>query len=135
MENKFEVKKVVSLDKETVKDILTTAVEGGINYWAILDNTTPQYIEARTLAREELGDVPCYCDILYKCFELGYEVRFEDAEGDDTWNLTHGMFLLGCQKYEEEGHDIQKEMEDGVFDAISADTIMQYALFGEIVFE
>ena len=130
------------LTEEQIKDILTTAIEGGIGYWAVLCNDTKEWAEAKKLAKEELGDTPCYCDVIYKMFELNYPVIFEDnecAEYDEDdcerWELTFEKFLNGCRLYEEKsGKSLSNIIDECEYDADDADCVMQYALFGELVF-
>lgn len=135
-ELKFEFEKKTVLDKGTVLDIITTGLEGGIGYWACLCNDRPEWSRARKLAREELLDTPCYCDVVYKMFELGLPVVFEDAEDEEEhWELTFEKFLNGCKMYEEKmGKSIVREINNCNFDAEDADLIFQYALFNEVVF-
>ena len=134
-----------TLSIENIKDILTTAVEGGIGYWAVLCNDTKEWAEAKKLAKEELGDTPCYCDVMYKMFELNYPVIFEDntcveyGEDDcERWELTLEKLLKGCKFFEERvaihGTSLLLMLENGDFDANDADCIIQYALFGELTF-
>lgn len=135
MEFKYKVEREVVLDKETVKDILTTAIEGGIGYWSILRCDTKSWEKARELAKEELKDTPCYCDVAYKLFELGLPIVLEDVEEDEIYKLTKEKFIEGCRLYEEQTNSsILQAMENGDFDANDADCIIQYALFNEVVF-
>ena len=140
--NKFNYSITRVLSIENIKDILTTAVEGGIGYWAVLCNDTKEWTEAKKLAKEELGDIPCYCDVIYKMFELNYPVIFEDnecAEYDEDdcerWELTLENLLKGCKLFEEKhGKSLPLMLKNGDFDAEDADCVVQYALFGELVF-
>ena len=150
LENMQEEKRMKkNLTKEQIKDILTTAIEGGIAYWAILDNTTPEWKDARAawcrVASEyDNSDLrPCYCDIAYEALTAGKEVIFIDAETDDVddpnedeiYRLTMDKFVKGCEMWEERSH---KSLADAIdwceYDADDADIIIQFALFGEIMF-
>ena len=134
-----------ALEKDDILDILTTAIEGGIGYWACLRNDDEGWAEGRKQWKEEHKDdpdpIPCYCDVAYKVMEMGKAVKFTDAElyDDDPdleyWELTMEKFLNGCALFiAKTGKDIQKAMEESDFDAEDADMIIQYALFGELVF-
>lgn len=133
------------LEKDDILDILTTAIEGGIGYWACLRNDDPDWAEGRKQWKEEhkndADPTPCYCDVAYKVMEMGKAVKFTDAELDDDdpdleyWELTMEKFLKGCSQYiQVTGKDIKKAMDESDFDAEDADMIIQYALFGELVF-
>lgn len=109
-----------SVSIETLENIVVTALEGGIGYWAVLDNTT------------KIWDKYDYCDLpcSQAAFELlynGESLRFYDTEDETemwrlTWkNLIKGVELFGGVKEED-------------IDATVADQIIQYALFGKIVF-
>lgn len=109
-----------SVSIETLENIVVTALEGGIGYWAVLDNTT------------KIWDKYDYCDLpcSQAAFELlynGKSLRFYDTEDETevwylTWeNLIKGVEIFGGVKEED-------------IDATVADQIIQYAVFGKIVF-
>lgn len=121
-----------------IKDVITTAVEGGIYYWACLLNDDPDYIKAFKELQKTMKDGPCYCDIIFKVLVDGKAVKFQDAEDTDDgeiWSLTLDKLLTGIKMYEEKcGKSVHKAMDDGDFDANDADAIFQYALFNEIIY-
>ena len=141
-EIKYTVERTLS--EENIKDILTTAIEGGIGYWAILDNSTPEWIEASKAYRSRTGEKPCYCDVAYDLLSSGEEVILIDAEtedvdnpsDDEVYRLTINKLLKGCQSWEHlTGKNLQKAIEDMDYDAEDADSIIQMSLFnGEIIF-
>ena len=49
-EIKFTVEKILTV--EDMDDIMTTALEGGIGYWACLDNSTPEWEKAERQLKE-----------------------------------------------------------------------------------
>lgn len=120
-----------------IKDVITTAVEGGIGYWACLLNDDPIYEKAREDLRKVQEDV-FYCDIIYKVLEDGNEIKFQDADDLDEgeiWSLTWDKLMTGIKIYEEKyGKSVHKAMEEADFDANDADMIFQYALFGELIY-
>lgn len=123
------------LTKEDILDILTTAIEGGIGYWCCLDNTDPDWVAARQQLKEETHDTPCYCDVAYKVMTNGKAVKLEDEEDGTVLELTLEKFQQGCAKYTQEtGRDIHRTIDESAFDAEDADMIIQYALFGELVY-
>ena len=141
-EIKYTVERTLS--EENIKDILTTAIEGGIGYWAILDNSTPDWIEASKAYHSRTGEKPCYCDVAYELLSKGKKVIFIDAETEDVENpredeiykLTMDKLIKGCQAWESHtGKNLQKAIEDMDYDAEDADSIIQMSIFdGEIIF-
>lgn len=133
-----------TLSEENIKDILTTAIEGGIGYWAILDNSTPDWFEASINYGNRTGEKPCYCDVAYDLLSNGKEVVLIDAETEDidnpsdkeVYRLTMDKLIKGCQSWEHlTGKNLQKAIEEMDYDAEDADSIIQMSLFnGEIIF-
>ena len=122
MEKTFSIKilKNCSITDDQIKDLLSTAFEGGISYWCqevnILVNPSNSMLTA---------------DVLIN----GGVLEFVDAEDDtERWNMSLDQFLLGV-KFEIENNDrnsVDELMDD--YDADVADNIIQYALFGKLVF-
>lgn len=137
-----------TLSEEEIADVITTAIEGGIGYWACLNNDTKEWADARKAlkaAKEAKGEKdcrPCYNEIIWALLSHGMSVQFIDAEADDydnpnddqVWELTMEKFVKGLEIYEVERGSISKSLEDGNFDAIEADCVFQYALFGELIY-
>lgn len=133
----------MTLTAEEMDDIFTTALESGIEgigYWAVLDNTTEAWKKARRQI-DESGAEAYYGTILTKVLLNGDEVRFYDAEADEDdlqedeiWFLGMKQFLNGCKLYEENRGSLLKNLEEGNFDAVEADCLVQYAVFGEVIF-
>ncbi|MBQ0142030.1 MAG: hypothetical protein KBT06_04400 [Prevotellaceae bacterium] len=118
-----------------LKDVITTAVEGGIGYWACLLNDDADYQESFKELKEEMPDGPCYCDIIYRTIEKGKAVKFLDEEEDETYSLTYENLLNGIKLFEaKRGKSVHKCLEEGDFDAIDGDAVFQYALFGELIY-
>ena len=109
-----------SVSIETLEDIVVTALEGGIGYWAVLDNTT------------KIWDKYDYCDLpcSQAAFELlynGESLRFYDTEDEtEMWHLTWKKLIKGVEKF--------GGVKEEDIDATVADQIIQYALFDKIVF-
>ena len=124
--DKFKVQITKEYTDQDMEDIVITALEGGIGYWACLDNTT-----------KEFDDEPEDLSISEWCWQLlkeGKSLRFldaEDTEEGETWWLTLPMLLNGIKLSSEKGYwngDID------TMDANDADTVFQLAMFGEIVY-
>lgn len=109
-----------SVSIETLENIVVTALEGGIGYWAVLDNTT------------KIWDKYDYCDLpcSQAAFELlynGESLRFYDTEDEtEVWRLTWKKLIKGVELF--------GGVKEEDIDATVADQIIQYALFDKIVF-
>jgi hypothetical protein len=119
------------IEKEvTEKDIETIIVngfEGGIKYWAGLDVYYSE--DVFNCPKDEPWSTWCT-----KLLIEGKSVKLYDVEGtedDNNWILTLDKIIngykLNCIK---RPHD--SDLENG--DATTSDSIIQYALFNEIVF-
>ena len=70
----------------------------------------------------------------------GGTLELFDAESDDKWTLTRDMLLRGIKQWAEFGGDPclailgNGTLDTGEIDAEVADMIVQYALFGEVVY-
>lgn len=112
----------VDLTQEDIDDIMCSALEGGINYWC----GKAEVVEEKR--RDKWG---------HKQIARDGTLILHDVESDDTWELTLEKFTQGFMKYLEAGN---MECIDGgkvdtcQIDADAADSIVQYALFGELVF-
>lgn len=120
----------VKLTEQDVDDIMVAALEGGINYWC----GEAEVIEEKRVA--EWG---------HEQIARGGVLVLHDVEDpDQTWELTLEKFLHGFKLWVESGGDqygaVQGEtggavvVDCGEIDAGCADEIVQYALFGELVF-
>lgn len=114
-----KIEKNIELSNEEVSDLMVTALEGGINYWC-----------------RKAKVVQCPTDYTFASdvIALGGTLMLYDAESDEKWELTLEKFLKGVKWYCEQsgytdGGDLMQE-----HDADTADQIVQYALFDEIVF-
>lgn len=121
----IEIKKDITYDM--LENIMVSAIEGGINYWAGIDLTTDGW-------DERIEDMPISQHALLmltqgKSIKL-YDIE-EDANDEDSkdWILTIENLLNGIKLYCEENED---NLEDG--DAATFDSIIQFALFEEVVY-
>lgn len=117
---KFEIE--INIEDQHIDDLMVTALEGGINYWCR---------QVRVIKFPEGIDDIIASDVISK----GGELKLWDAEDDEeTWILTLEMFLEGIKMYcIANGETNMDDLMDN-HDACTADQIMQYALFKEIVF-
>lgn len=124
MENKkFTVRPQleVNLTQRDIDDIMVAALEGGINYWCCDAEVVGEYLGEYASDQISRGGV----------------LILHDAESAQTWELTLEKFLNGVKLYFEDGCHVQIEdgsIDTGDIDANDADCIIQFALFGEVVF-
>ena len=118
----IELIKKLEFTEQDISDLMVAALEGGINYWCR---------KAKIVMIPEGVDQNIYAsDLIAK----GGTLELYDAESTDKWELTLGKFLNGV-KYvcERDGYTDANDLMDN-HDADTADAIVQYALFNEIVF-
>lgn len=110
-----------------ITNVIITALEGGIGYWAVLDNTTPEfeyYYENNNL---KLSTSEIAAEILFN----DKSVFFEDNEDEtERFELTLEKLVNGIKQFFMEHKDV--DLWD--IDANDGDTIIQYALFGELIY-
>lgn len=125
MENyNIEVNKKYTVTPQDIDDIMVTALEGGINYWCRKAKVVGEY----------LGE--CTSDQISR----GGSLILYDAESSDHWELNLEKLLNGIQKaiednwYDSYNWYVDGELDCCQIDAEVADTIVQFALFDDIVF-
>jgi hypothetical protein len=113
-------------DKEVV-NIYTTALEGGIGYWAIADEYKWQYLY------EDWEN-----DIVHPLEPDQVLVVLSDTEDDDFKDeqLTPAKIRAGVKLLIEKYPHMYQIINDNEFhvDADGADAVVQLGLFGEIVY-
>lgn len=122
-EKKFTVRPQieVNLTQQDIDDIMVAALEGGINYWCREAEVVGKYLGE--YASDQIS--------------RGGSIILHDSESSDKWELTLEKFLNGVKLYFEDGCHVQVEdncIDAGDIDAGDADCIVQFALFGEVVF-
>lgn len=133
----FTVERTMTV--EDMEDIFTTAVESGysgIGYWASLDDTTADWKTAEKQIKDA-GASLYLGTIMTKILLNGGTIKIGDVEEDPIkyeWELNMEKFKEGCKLYSANRGDVLLALKDGAFDAVEADCLIQYAVFGEIVF-
>lgn len=122
-ERKFTVRPQieVNLTQQDIDDIMVAALEGGINYWCQEVEVVGKY-----LGEYASGQI-----------SRGGSLILHDADSSDKWELTLEKFLNGVKLYFEDGCRVQVEdscIDAGDVDANDADCIVQFAIFGKVVF-
>ena len=111
----------VDLSQQDIDDIMVVALEGGINYWCREAEVVGEYLGE--YASDQIS--------------RGGSLILHDAESSDKWELTRDKFLNGVKLYFEQGCHVQVEdnaIDTGDIDANDADCIVQFAVFGEVIF-
>lgn len=115
---KYQIK-VEKMERNEIADLLTTALYGSY-IWKV-DNTTKEYNEAQGNTIEDK-----LADVLLK----GQQVILIDTEEDETFSLNLYQLYRGLELYVKNGGHIAIEE----YDFNDADAVLQYAIFGKIVF-
>ena len=118
------------LGKKDIEDIVVTALEGGIGYWACLDNTGKEF---ENVPKDEPVAITAASVLLD-----GGTLTFFDNENGDEYYLDLGMLMDGIKRfwmdYDSNGIIKNGHIDTYNLDASDADVIFQYAMFDEIVF-
>ena len=96
------VKREIDLTDEDVTDIVVTALEGGVGYWACLDNTGKEFENAPS---DEPTAATCAKILLGGGELLFIDTELVDEEDAEKWNLSLEMLLEGIRLYIEKGKD------------------------------
>lgn len=122
---KFEVRAEirVELTQEDIDDIMVGALEGGITYWCFKAEAVGDYLGK--YASEQIS--------------RGGKLKLYDSENGEKYWLDLEKFLNGFKLWVENGGDqygaVQgHEVDCCNIDAGCADEIIQYALFGEVIY-
>lgn len=130
-EGNVKVNMNVKVTEEDIDDIMTTVIEGGINYWCC---------ECNTLG-ERRGDCRAAHLAAGGQLELFVDEPFEenpDGTDKERYILTRAKVMKGITevlKTAKGGHMLYEGgLDCGYIDAEVADVIVQYGLFGEVVY-
>ena len=111
-----------SIIQQDIDNLMCTALNGGICYWCG--------------HAEVVGEMLGSCT--HEHISRGGTLVLHDAESPDKWELTLEKFLKGIELYIKEDGRVRIEdfqlADYGALDAADADCIVQYALFGRLVF-
>jgi len=113
-----------NLSIKMIDDLMTTAFEGGINYWC----KNVKIIDFPSNMMENTSDF--YASTV---LANGGVVRLYDVESRDVWILNRPMIVKGIEMYCNE-YKVTPEYMYDTHDADTADAIVQYAVFNELIF-
>lgn len=141
----------IKITKEDVVDILSSAMDG-IGYWGRIVPNDEQYKEAKKWIREneepdyDDGEI-CYEEIIAQILFDGKSVTVRDIEdGKESWlslsNLARGIQTAFREGYYSSYNWLVPDgdgfgewhLETSQIDSEVADAIIQFALFGEVVY-
>ena len=114
----------IKITNEDIDDIMCTALEGGITYWCDKADVVGEYLGEYASEQISRGGS-------LKLFPIGEE---------QTYTLNVNKLLKGIKQAIEENMyaDYEwynaKEIDTCNVDAEVADTIVQFALFGEVIY-
>ena len=113
-------------------DLLSMAFSGGIGYWcSLVDYDEDEYKASKEKIKAEGIAEPCWEDVLVQMLEDGKSIIIVDDEEDERYKLTLNKLLNGIElNYRHRPHDC--DIEEG--DAETADCIIQYALFYDVIY-
>ena len=131
------IKKTFNITDEQLDEIMCTALEGGITYWCDEAKVVGDYLGE--YAHEQIA--------------RGGQLILSDSEEGKTYELNKEKLLKGLELYLTNGGDAEiasREIVDTAevaaatyeytidtceVDAVVADEIVQYALFGDVIYE
>ena len=115
----IDVKVQIKVTDETIDDIMVTALEGGICYWCHRAEVVGEYLG--TYASEQIS--------------RGGKLRLWTDDGEKLI-LSKSNFLKGLEKYVASHPRIvcNGSIDAAQIDAGAADVIVQYAVFGKLVY-
>ena len=124
-----------------IKDIVITALEGGIGYWGCLLNEGEDFDEFyKGTYFDEFSEEPkitTTSEFVAYLLLSGKSVFLYDTELDfneaEKWELNLTKILNGIKLYLINNKQINLPLTDNI-DANMADSIIQYALFDELVY-
>ena len=129
-EKKFEVRAEITarLTQQDVDDIMVSALEGGICYWSDCVEVVDRYLSEYASGQISRGGK----------LKIHVDEPF-DEENTEWYELDIEKFAQGFRLWLENGGDRYGAVSNGEVDTCEidgemADLIIQYALFGEVVY-
>ena len=120
---KIKVEIEIKITQEDIDDIMSAALDGGINYWCEKAEVDGDYLGE--YASEQIS--------------RGGNLKLYDSEDDKVYTLTREKLLEGIQKYLADPNK-PYDILDGhtidccIVDDVVADIMIQYAIFGDLIY-
>ena len=133
MEHTIKIEKELKITTQDITDYVLCCEAGGFDYWGELCSADEDYEAARKRLEEKSKPdfKPCYEDVLAEILEGGGKLTVYDREEDKEYELTTEKILEGWKKYAE-NYDSADDFDE--YDGESADCILQYAIFGDVIY-
>lgn len=128
LEEKFARREFIynnTVTAEQLENIIVSAFEGGVNYWCVVDNSTDDF-------KKLPNDMPISQKI-FKIIMDGRNVSLYDIEEEEEsiWDLTFTRLLRGIE-LNSKNRPFDCDLEN--IDATTADCIIQYSIYDDIIF-
>ena len=118
---KIEVTTTIDVEDEFVRDIYTTALEGGIGYWSGCSEYRWDTVQANAFRA-----------VIHELEPDDDETADENGYGPAIV-IDHAFMVLGLTRYAQKYPSLFIEMvTDEDYDAGTADMVVQLALFNEV---
>jgi len=109
-------------------DLLCTALEGGVGYWAQIVETEKGAGDGKPWGDE-------YTPSYISCpFSTGGFIKFKDTESDDTWTLDRAAMERGLKRMAEKTPAHFADFINENADATTGDVFLQLCFFEEVTF-
>lgn len=127
---KLEIEGLLCLTADDVENLMTSAIEGGSNYWYLIGNDD----EVRKATEDMQG--AAFVDRMLIAIQRGVGVKIYDVEDEenllgtltkDSWTKAESLFI---KNHRHHLADVLGENDD----ASTGDVFFQLALMGEIVY-
>lgn len=113
---------------------LTTGMPYFVSYGFTMEYDEGEYRKAReALEAGNLTDTVCIEDVQKEMLRQGFGLRFIDHESDDEETILN-LALIEKNWDKARMEDLGEMSNEGNWDAVTADNVMQCLLFGEIVY-
>ena len=120
--------KRIGLTEEDISDILCACIEGGSNYWCQIQNYGKEWDSVeKTLPKGHTIE-----DHIMALWQHGYSLSVLDMEEDEIYDVSFEDFIQGIQCVIDDGTWETDDIYD--VDGCVGDCIMQYAVFGEVIY-
>ena len=130
----------ISITRNDICDLLTMEA-GGFNYWGHTDYDEEDYQKAREEMQKKKikssfdDDHYCYEDVLaYMIFDTNYRVCIYDFEDGTEHQLTKEMCEQGFLLNAQHNPTGAISLDDDKADSTTGDCILQYAIFGDLIY-